>query len=220
MTLHSHLHPLINDQIEKLLAVFVMLIEARKKTRNLQSNSEQLSLTVRELYKVGLEENDLQWLLAKGVLGLDLKQKVSVYRTRKPRVASSPTFDARSRVFLRDTEQLVAEQGVAHNMSNSKLEKLRNKGNEIPIWNKGDRELHWRGKLVKSFSTPAINQELLLDEFEKRGWVRRIENPLSDAINELSKEQLAQAVRRLNGCQREPRIRFARDGTGHGVRWG
>jgi hypothetical protein len=170
-------------------------------------------------YKVGLEENDLQWLLAKGVLGLDLKHKEHVYRTRKPRAASSPVLDARSRLILKNTGQLLAEQGVAHSMSNSTLESHRNKENEIPIWNKRDRELQWRGKLVKRFTTPAINQELLLDEFEKRGWVRRIENPLSDAINDLSKEQLAQAVRRLNGCQREPRIRFTRDGTGHGVRW-
>ena len=47
-----------------------------------------------------------------------------------------------------------------------------------PRWNRHDRELYFGDQLVKKFSVPAKNQELVLTAFEEEGWPQHIDSPL------------------------------------------
>jgi hypothetical protein len=96
---------------------------------------------------------------------------------------------------------------------------IHNSNGLVPRWDANVREL-WLGKsLVKRFTEPAQNQELVVAAFEAAGWPRRLPDPLPDDGEIEPRQRLHDTVRRLNRAQRNPLIRFSRDGSGHGLRW-
>ena len=88
-----------------------------------------------------------------------------------------------------------------------------------PHWDAEARELRIGGRLVKRFKWKAANQETLLAAFEEEGWRRRIDDPLPPVPGLLSTTRLSDAIKRLNGHQKNALIRFCGDGTGEGVTW-
>ncbi|MCH8047158.1 MAG: hypothetical protein IID44_25940 [Planctomycetes bacterium] len=88
-----------------------------------------------------------------------------------------------------------------------------------PHWDAETRELRIGGRLVKRFKWPATNQETLLAAFEEEGWRLRIDDPLPPVPGLLSTTRLSDAIKRLNGHQKNALIRFCGDGTGEGVTW-
>ena len=88
-----------------------------------------------------------------------------------------------------------------------------------PHWDAEGRELWIGGRLVKRFKWPATNQETALAAFEDDGWCRRIDDPLPPVPGLLSTTRLSDAIKRLNGHQKNALIRFCGDGTGEGVTW-
>jgi hypothetical protein len=61
---------------------------------------------------------------------------------------------------------------------------------------------------------------LILIAFEESNWAFRIDNPLPANSNIDPVEQMANAVRRLNGHQITPLIHFGIDGTSYDYRFG
>jgi hypothetical protein len=88
---------------------------------------------------------------------------------------------------------------------------------ERPAWD--GRELRYLGALLKRFDRPAPNQERLLDEFERQGWTRYIENPLNEAGDISPVDRLRDAVKRLNRSLVTPLLHFGGNGRGTGVCW-
>jgi hypothetical protein len=86
-----------------------------------------------------------------------------------------------------------------------------------PRWHR--RKLWFCGQLVKLFRGSADCQEIILAAFEEDGWARRIDDPLPQVAGMVPQERLHNAVRRLNGDQLTPLLRFRCDGTGQGVMW-
>jgi hypothetical protein len=89
----------------------------------------------------------------------------------------------------------------------------------LPHWDAQGRELRIGGRLVKRFKWPAANQETVLAAFEEEGWRRRIDDPLPPVADILPSARLSDAIKRLNGHQKNALIRFRGDGTGEGVTW-
>jgi hypothetical protein len=90
---------------------------------------------------------------------------------------------------------------------------------DLPRWDRVRRELRLGGELVKAYTGPAANQEVILEAFEELGWTKDIDNPLPREKDEDPHKKLEQTVRRLNGHQRAPLLRFHVCGGGHKVRW-
>jgi len=89
----------------------------------------------------------------------------------------------------------------------------------LPHWDRQRKELRLGTVLVKRFTRPAPNQELILDSFEEEGWPDRIDDPLPLRINQDPKERLHDAIKCLNRHCSLPLVHFQGDGTGRGVRW-
>jgi len=89
----------------------------------------------------------------------------------------------------------------------------------LPRWDAARRELCLDGRLVKRFRRPAANQEIILAAFEEEGWPPAIDDPLPGAPGIDPRERLHEAVRRLNGSQKDAGIHFERDGSGCRVLW-
>jgi hypothetical protein len=92
--------------------------------------------------------------------------------------------------------------------------------NVRPRWDQLLRELWLGNRLVKRFRVPADNQELILSAFEELGWPRHIDDPLPPSAIVDRCERLHAAIKRLNGCQAEPLLKFSGDGRGTGIFWG
>lgn len=90
---------------------------------------------------------------------------------------------------------------------------------DVPFWDSQLRQLHYRGECIKSFQSPAENQELILTALQQAGWTL-IPNPLLPDPSVDRQRQLQDAVRRLNGHQHpQPRLRFHVCNYGQSISW-
>lgn len=88
-----------------------------------------------------------------------------------------------------------------------------------PRWDRAGRVLIFCGQVIKRFSWPARNQELILSAFEEMGWPERIDDPLPVTDGVSQKDRLHDTIKCLNRKRLIKSIRFAGDGTGQGVCW-
>jgi hypothetical protein len=66
---------------------------------------------------------------------------------------------------------------------------------------------------VKEFNRPAPNQKTVLNTFQEDAWPPRVDDPIPPEPARESRERLHETIRRLNGCQKRPLIRFRSDGS-------
>jgi hypothetical protein len=88
-----------------------------------------------------------------------------------------------------------------------------------PYWDAHDRELWFRGRLVKYFRPDASAPGVVLDAFQERNWQRCIANPFRNRQGCADpKGALHKAVERLNEATRPYGLRFRANGQGD-LRW-
>ena len=87
-------------------------------------------------------------------------------------------------------------------------------GSGVPDWSAESNKLFLDGVVVRRVRGKDVagNIRLLLDEFQRNGWPRRI-----DAPKDFKPESLRETVRSLN--RGLSRIKFCSDGDGKGVYW-
>src|SRR5262249_47669119 len=88
-----------------------------------------------------------------------------------------------------------------------------------PNWVAGDRQLWFRGQMLREYPREAPNQLLLLASFQKKRWARRIENPLPGDVDYPKADQLVQTVKNLNRSLQPPLLGFKVERNREGVRW-
>lgn len=88
-----------------------------------------------------------------------------------------------------------------------------------PVWDSLHRTLLFAGNVVKQFGRPSPNAEALLEEFQRRNWARRIEDPLPSVPGRNRKRRLHETIQNLNRRLDCPILIFRGDGSGKGVRW-
>jgi len=91
------------------------------------------------------------------------------------------------------------------------------KPREIPFYDPDDRELWFRGQLVKRLSQPADVQHLIFQAFQEQGWKRVIDDPLPPVAGKDPKEHLPQAITNLNRAQQV--LHFFGRGAGTRIGW-
>ncbi|HEY2148270.1 MAG TPA: hypothetical protein VGH32_10060 [Pirellulales bacterium] len=89
----------------------------------------------------------------------------------------------------------------------------------VPRWDAKSRRLWFGATLIKEFSVPAANQEIVLTAFEERGWPPCIDDPLPTDGEVDPKRRLQNTLLRLNRSHKSPLIRFGGNGSGRGIRW-
>jgi hypothetical protein len=89
----------------------------------------------------------------------------------------------------------------------------------VPFWDGQLRELHYRGQRIKTFKSPAENQEVIFAAFQKARWISVIPVPhLAEGCADPCKH-LENVVARLNGHQHPPCLRFHVCAYGKNISW-
>jgi hypothetical protein len=88
---------------------------------------------------------------------------------------------------------------------------------EKPIWR--ERQFWYRGRMWKAFGRTARAQEPILDEFQKRGWPRRVRDPLERIFGHHSKSRLLDVIKTLNRGPIGRAVRFHVEADGKHITW-
>lgn len=219
------------------------LLKASKYAEDTGRTLWEFALTIGELRRDGVSENELRWLVCRGYVD-HATEIISA-------TGNERTFDRHVSVrFCKETAFVITNagaafsreflKGVAHHDGHAELNRdltmldgsslsaksqpLANSppvsnGNNIPKWDRDRRELRLQGQLVKVFKLPSPMQEAILMAFEEESWPPRIDDPLPTHPELLPKRRLHDTIKSLNRNQKNCLVKFLGDGTGEGVRW-
>jgi hypothetical protein len=219
------------------------LLKASTFAEDTDRDAWDFAVTIGELRRDGVSENELRWLVCRGYVkhATEIVTKTGNVRTfdhdvslrfcketafiiTEAGVAFSRQF--RNELVPKDVDpgvngnaKLVDDGSLAAKPQFADLSPPKSNGSVIPKWDRDRRELRVGGELVKVFKLPSPLQEAILMAFEEEHWPPRIDDPLPTNPELLPKRRLHDAIKSLNRNQKRSLIRFMGDGTGEGVRW-
>jgi hypothetical protein len=221
-----------------------LLSQAFACARDAGADLWDFALEINTLYETGLTISDLRWLVAKKFA--EHGQETSVYGSphRSFRRGDGFFFDRTTCVVLTprgaafvdhvlrapvvsprsispiETTMMACESSFFENGPSAGNERKETIAFAFkPRWSSTQRELSLDGLLVKRFRVPAQNQEMILGAFQEEGWPKHVDDPLPVRRDIDPRTRLHDVINRLNGCQRNPLLRFHGNGTGTGVFW-
>ncbi len=217
-----------------------LLMKASKYAADTGQDSWEFALTIGELRRNGVAENELRWLVCRGFI----EHAHEITTTGKERTFNhhvSLRFGKRSAFVITSAGVAFRSEltngsahgeirdGVAANSFGASLqrntqysiqtESQSSSCNGCPKWDRDRRELRIGGKIVKVFKLPSPMQESILMAFEEEHWPPRIDDPLPGHPDYHPKRRLHDTIKSLNRNQKHCLIRFMGDGTGEGIRW-
>jgi len=216
------------------------LLVARNYAEDTGRNVWEFAVTIGELRRDGVTENELRWLVCRGYVehaeevtttGHEraFDHHVSLRFNKRSAFVITGAGATFSREFLKGFVQCavsteVEAKSLDSTAQQSKLPPFENghhgmNGNAVPKWDRDRRELRLGDKLVKVFKLPSPMQEAILMAFEEEHWRPRIDDPLPGHPDHLPKRRLHDTIKGLNRNQKNCLIRFMGDGTGEGIRW-
>ena len=226
------------DLVHSTQRAICRLLKAYNYAADTGRNPWEFAVTLGEILRDGVSENELRWLACRGYV--DHAQEL-------PSTGSERTFDhhvslrlgkrsafvitspgiAFSHELLGDLTQPVPTHDLPPDTIESDQRPGYSTGNgyrpaqraEFPKWDRDRRELRLGAKLVKVFKLPSPMQEAILVAFEEEHWPPRIDDPLPSHPELLPKRRLHDTIKSLNRNQKNSLIRFMGDGTGEGIRW-
>lgn len=202
---------------ENVVSGFNRLVSASRYALSIGVDARQLAVSWGELSALGLSTTDLRWM----VLGKLVEHHVEVEQgsdsTRWFVPGGWVQFDESSCFVLTEEGLHFAIDTLdAHTAAqNSPIVRL---DTEVR-WDSTLRELKVDGELVKRFTRPAPNQEIVLAAFEEEGWPMCIDDPLPPARACHPSERLRNTVKSLNRNQIDDRLSFLATRNGTGIRW-
>jgi hypothetical protein len=190
----------------RLIAALSWLKQGYDYANDLGLDGWSFAVEIHVLRAEGLTDNDLRWLVCKGLvehagevtaLGDDARSFRETGRLR----------------FCRKTCFVLTGAGAALDLADSA------RIDDRPRWDVDRQELRLGGLIVKQYKVPAPNQETILAAFEEEGWPDRIDDPIPPVLDSAPKRRLHDTINSLNRSQKQPLLRFLGDGSGQGVRW-
>jgi hypothetical protein len=177
----------------------------------------------------GLEETDVRYLVARGLV--DLRREISVPGAFErafiphdvPRLSGDTAFVltaagvsfcgslneiAESSDLIPDSDLILIATPAsppAHQSAASTPAK--------PHWNSNRRELTFGPQLVKCYRVPSPNQELILSVFQEEDWPEFVDDPLPPHDHLEPRRRLQATVKSLNRHQCDRLIRFRCNGS-------
>jgi hypothetical protein len=216
------------------------LLKASKYAEDTGRHVWEFAVTIGELRRDGVAENELRWLVCRGYIehadevttkGNEraFDHQVSLRFSKRSAFVVTSAGVAFSRESLNGalrTESCTggdesSQKGVPRlpHVGAPENGHRRSNGNICPKWDRDRRELRVGGKLIKVFKLPSPMQEAILVAFEEEHWPPRIDDPLPGHPDHLPKRRLHDTIKSLNRNQKNSLIRFMGDGTGEGIRW-
>lgn len=216
------------------------LLKASNYAADTGRNSWDFAVTIGELRRDGVAENELRWLVCRGYIehadeivttGNEraFNRHVSLRFGKRSAFVITIAGVAFSREFLKGFAHSEARDRAETSSFDTALQRdevqpaanghPRSNGNGHPKWDRDRRELRIGSKLVKVFKLPSPMQEAILMAFEEEHWPPRIDDPLPGHPDHLPKRRLHDTIKSLNRNQKNSLIRFMGDGTGEGIRW-
>jgi hypothetical protein len=217
-----------------------LLLKASTYAEDTGRNLWEFAVTIGELLREGIAENELRWLVCRGYI----QQADEITATGNQRAFDhhvSLRFCERSAFIIRsagvafsrellkaaaqlDDRDENASRSCDANPQRTKLPSVENSrhdsnGHQHPKWDRDRRELRVGNKLIKVFKLPSPMQEAILMAFEEEKWPPRIDDPLPGHPDYPPKRRLHDTIKSLNRNQKNCLIRFMGDGTGEGIRW-
>lgn len=227
--------PALPLRIERVLEV---LFEAANYACDIGSDVWDFAVEIGRLRELGLNDNDLRWLIAKRYVDHALEITVPGDARRLFKHGGSCTFSKRTAFVLSDAAVALAEEivGKATASGNGRIGRADASGPPPspapspklsrapdppprPGWDRDRHELRVGDIVVKAFKLPSPNQETVLSVFEEEGWPVRIDDPLPPQPELCAKRRLHDTIKALNRNQKNRLVHFLGDGTGEGVRW-
>lgn len=209
-----------------------LLRKANTYALDVGSDRWEFAVEVQQFYHLNLSNNDLRWMIAKGLA--EHRQELSTCQDEGRTFANHGcmTFSATSalvitelgRALVSRLDPLVQERAACESMDHGVHSALSMPSAETsaeikPTWDAERRELRVRGELVKWFRVPAASQETVLAAFEEESWPPYIDDPLPTVKDSVPKQRLRNAIKRLNENQKNRLIRFHGNGEGEGIGW-
>jgi hypothetical protein len=210
------------------------LLRAREYAEEVGVDPWKFAVEWRLLKTRGLEETDVRYLVARGLV--DLRREISLPAAFErtfiphdvPRLSHDTAFIltpagiayCRSLGDLAESSALPADPNrisIAPT-SSSPAPDLSPRALAKPQWNSDRRELTFCGQLVKCYRVPSPNQELILSVFQEEGWPDFIDDPLPPMEDLEPHRRLQATVKSLNRHQIRHLIRFRGNG-GSKVFW-
>jgi hypothetical protein len=216
------------------------LLKASNYAADIGCNAWEFAVTIGELRRDGVRENELRWLICRGFI--EHAEEVTTRGNERAfdrhaslRLGEQSAFVITSAGVDFSREFLVGSMrcevcnesevnSLAAAPTTTKLQAVESachatNGSERPKWDRDRRELRLGIKLIKVFKLPSPMQEAILIAFEEERWPPRIDDPLPGSPNLLPKRRLHDTIKSLNRNQKNRLVRFMGDGTGEGVRW-
>jgi hypothetical protein len=233
--------PDVNDCLSRSTQQSIgRLLVARNYAEDTGRNAWEFAVTIGELRRDGVTENELRWLVCRGYVDhaeevtttgneRAFDHHVSLRFSKRSAFVITSAGATFSQEFLKGFVQCEVPAEVEANSLDSTMQRAKlppaedehhgKNGNAHPKWDRDRRELRLGDKLVKVFKLPSPMQEAILMAFEEEHWRPRIDDPLPGHPDHLPKRRLHDTIKSLNRNQKNCLIRFMGDGTGEGIRW-
>jgi len=204
------------------LEALFKLRDARTTANDLGYDGWKFALELLAILRTGCTETQLRALILLGLVSHAIEvTEIGAYdRQFHPAgpsligIRSCFTITDYGVSFLRLTEttqaKLDSQEHMTVHLSSRQLH---------PHWSADRRELWLADELVKRFTRPAPNLELILSGFQELDWPQQMDDPLPPLSAVDQKERLHDSIKRLNRCQLPAQIKFRGDGSGCGIRW-
>jgi hypothetical protein len=198
----------------------LLLWRAAHYAANAQRSRWEFSIELESLQTLGLCDCDLRWLVAKGYLE---HQSACGCAVRPITPCPALQFAGSSKFVLTPGGLQLVRQLL--NLAPGRRGEVagqhdsRPASRSIPNWDQHRRELRIGQALIKRFTVPAENQEVILASFQEEDWPLHLDDPLSPAPGIDAKRRLHSTIQCLNRNQKAPLLRFRGDGYGRGIVW-
>ncbi len=164
-------------------AALAELAIAHDYARDAQRDDWQFAVEISRLMELGLTGSDLRWLVEKGYAVHAREITEAGDPDRKFALGINTAFTSETRFLLTDTG-LARAAGCGAVPTLLRIcdpddSKVTDKC--IPRWHDSDGTLFLGTQIVKRFTRPSPNQEIILATFEEEGWPERIDDPLPQA---------------------------------------
>jgi len=191
----------------------------------------QFAISVIELKSRGMHDIDLAWLLNKGLAEHAIETTIPgdakrSFRTIESRIVHPRTYYALTRngyeslaVTMGQLPAAAPLTGAAADIAAPTTGSAAPRAVDLPQWDASQRELRFRGKVVKRYRVPAPNQERILSAFEEESWPPGIDDPLPPDGDQDPIRRLQATIKSLNRNQLHALIRFRGNGNGDRICW-
>ncbi len=189
--------------------------------RDAERDAWQFAVEISRLQELGLTGSDLRWLVEKGYAAHAREITQAGDTDRRFALAVNTAFSTETRFLLTDSGLALAARcgAVPTLLRICDSDSSKAAARCTPRWHGSDGTLYWGSRIVKRFTRPSPNQEIILATFEEEAWPERIDDPLPQAIGIDPKRRLHDSIKWLNRNQANRLLRFSGDGSGEGVRW-